>query len=191
MLEKKDIRKEVLGKRLELKREELQLKSEAICQSFMQLSHYQNASLIYIYMEFKNEVITKSIIENAHQTGKKVAIPKIIHNEMCFYYLEEGQDVKEGFFGIREPKTTKRVTDREGIMIVPGIAFDEYGYRIGYGKGYYDRFLHENQVSKKVSLALELQMIEKVPYDKYDIPMDMIITENRVITMNDYDIIKH
>jgi 5-formyltetrahydrofolate cyclo-ligase len=181
MQEKKDIRREILRKRIALNEEELHFKSEAICQAFMTLPGYQNTSFIYIYMDFKNEVMTKSIITNAHQTGKKVAIPRICNNEMNFYLLEEGQELDIGYFGIREPEESTLVQNSEGIMIVPGIAFDEAGYRIGYGKGYYDRFLHNNQVKEKIALAFELQLVDQVPYDKHDIPMDMIITENRII----------
>lgn len=182
MQEKKDIRKEILDKRLALPKEELYQKSEIICNTFLKLDQYQKSDLIYIYMDFKNEVMTKRIIEDAHQNGKKVAIPKVEGDRIIFYYLENNQkELEEGYFGIREPQIAKPVTNSKGIMVVPGIAFDEYGYRIGYGKGFYDRYLHENDIFQKISLVLELQMVEKVPSDKHDIPVDMIVTEERVI----------
>lgn len=182
MQEKKDIRHQILTKRLDIEKEELYSKSETICNSFLSLPQYQNVDLLYIYMDFKNEVVTKQIIVDAHQKGKKVAIPKVQNDQIVFYYLEPNdKELKEGFFGIREPEMTKPVKDKSGIMVIPGIAFDEKGYRVGYGKGYYDRYLQENKVAQKISLVLELQMIEKVPYDAYDIPVDMIITEKRLI----------
>lgn len=182
MQEKKDIRNQILIKRLGIAKEKLMDKSEKICKSFLALPQYQNANLLYIYMDFKNEVITKQIIVDAHQKGKKVAIPKVVKDQIIFYYLEPNdRELKEGYFGIREPKIAKPVEDKSGIMVVPGIAFDERGYRVGYGKGYYDRYLQDNEVAQKISLVLELQMVMQVPYDAYDIPVDFIITEKRVI----------
>lgn len=182
MLEKKDIRNQVLAKRLSISKEALTDKSEKICNSFLALSSYQNADLLYIYMDFKNEVITKQIIADAHQKGKKIAIPKVVKDQIVFYYLEPNHcELKEGHFGIREPEIAKPVEDKKGIMVVPGIAFDEKGYRVGYGKGYYDRYLQEHEVAQKISLVLELQMVEQVPFDAYDIPVDLIVTEKRVI----------
>ncbi|WP_099467639.1 5-formyltetrahydrofolate cyclo-ligase [Konateibacter massiliensis] len=183
MQEKKDIRKNVLQKRSELTNEELQQKSDAISHTFLNLPEYQNAPMIYIYMDFKNEVVTKHVIEDAFQRGKKVAIPKIIDDEMHFFYMEEGQELTEGYFGIREPNVTVPVQDSQGVMVVPGVAFEEKGYRVGYGKGYYDRFLAKNPMLKKIAFAFELQMVDEIPYDIHDIPMDIIITENRMIVM--------
>lgn len=182
MQEKKDIRNQILTKRLGITQEELMNKSQKICNSFLALPQYQDADLLYIYMDFKNEVVTKQIIVDAHRKGKKVAIPKVVKDQIIFYYLEPNdRELKEGYFGIREPEIAKPVKDNSGIMVVPGIAFDEEGYRVGYGKGYYDRYLQDNEVAQKISLVLELQLIKQVPYDAYDIPVDLIITEQRVI----------
>lgn len=182
MQEKKDIRNQILTNRLAIAKEELMDKSEKICNSFLTLPQYQNADLLYIYMDFKNEVITKQIILDAHQKGKKIAIPKVVKDQIVFYHLEPNHcELKEGHFGIREPEIAKQVEDKKGIMVVPGIAFDKEGYRVGYGKGYYDRYLQDHEVAQKISLVFELQMVEQVPFDAYDIPVDLIITEERVI----------
>lgn len=182
MQEKKDIRKEVLEKRMALTKEELVEKSKIICNSFLELPQYKEADLIYIYMDFKNEVMTKQIIEDAWEKKKRVAIPKVVENQIIFYELvKEQEKLKEGYFGIREPKMSQPIMDSEGLMVVPGIAFDKQGYRIGYGKGFYDRYLHANNIKHKISLVFELQMVDKVPNDKYDIPIDMIITEKQMI----------
>jgi 5-formyltetrahydrofolate cyclo-ligase len=181
MQEKADIRRTVLLERGKLTKKELRLKSEAVCNRLKQSDEYKNSTILYIYMDFKNEVITRSIIEDAHKTGKKVAIPKIIGDEMYFYYIKSVSNLQKGYFGILEPETTMPAMDQDGIMIVPGVAFDEKGYRIGYGKGYYDRFLQKHKRFKKIAFAFELQIVEEIPYDGYDVPMDLIITEERVI----------
>lgn len=184
MMEKKDIRKTILQSRQALSKEEVYQKSNLIFQTLKECSEYRNAELLYLYMDFKNEVMTRDIIEDAYKLGKKIAIPKIEENEMHFYYLEQMEDAKTGYFGIREPKSLERVTDSQGIMITPGIAFDLQGYRIGYGKGFYDRYLHTNPVSKKIAIAFEVQIVEAIPYDTHDIPMNIIITEDRTIIMD-------
>lgn len=181
MLEKKDIRTNILQKRLQMKKEEVIQKSERITTSFLKLEQYLAANLIYLYMDFRNEVMTNLIIEDARKNGKKIAIPKVVGNQMMFYALQDEKVLKEGFFGIREPERIHPITETDALMIVPGIAFEERGYRIGYGKGFYDQYLTKHKIQQTIALSYELQMVEQIPYDAYDIAMDWILTEERFI----------
>lgn len=181
MQAKADIRKLVLQKRNSLSNDELLKKSEAIYKQLMQQSSYKCADVIYIYMDFKNEVMTKMIIDNAFMEGKKVAIPKIIGDEMKFFYIESYEDLKKGYFGILEPNTTYPANDEKALIVIPGVAFDENGVRLGYGRGFYDRFLSKHLELTQIAIAFEVQMVDKLPYDEYDVTMKRIITEERII----------
>ncbi|MFA9378386.1 MAG: 5-formyltetrahydrofolate cyclo-ligase [Lachnotalea sp.] len=183
MMEKPDIRKLVLQKRNELSKEELTCKSQLICNQLIALDEYKYAEVIYIYMDFRNEVMTNIIIENALHVGKKVALPKVDKDDMIFYYIDSYQDLKKGYYGILEPVTTNHAEEASVLIVIPGVAFDESGLRIGYGKGYYDKFLCKHMEYTKIAFGFELQMVEKIPYNEYDIPMDMIITEQRIINV--------
>jgi 5-formyltetrahydrofolate cyclo-ligase len=91
--------------------------------------------------------------------------------------------LKKGYFGIDEPVTTELADDKEALIIVPGVAFDERGFRVGYGKGYYDRFLNKHSDYTKIALAYEMQILTEIPNDEYDVAMNRIITEERIINM--------
>ncbi len=181
MLEKADIRKLVLQKRNSLSKNELIIKSEAICNQLLKLSAYKYAETIYIYMDFRNEVMTKQIIDNALNTGKKVALPKIIGDEMSFYYIEGYEDLKKGYFGIIEPDTKYPADEENAFIVIPGVAFDERGVRLGYGRGFYDRFLCKHMEFDQIAIAFEAQMVDNLPYDELDVTMERIITEERII----------
>jgi 5-formyltetrahydrofolate cyclo-ligase len=183
MQAKADIRKLVLQKRNDQMQEEIISKSEAICNQLIELDEYKYAKVIYIYMDFKNEVKTKPIIDNALKMGKKIALPKIENNVMSFYYIHSYEYLKKGYFGILEPNTTELAEDRKALIVVPGVAFDERGFRVGYGKGFYDRFLSQHMVFTKVALAFKLQIVDQIPNDEHDVAMDMIITEERIINI--------
>lgn len=184
MQAKADIRKEVLQRRNQLTAKELESKSFAIYDQLKLLDIYKQASVIYVYMDFKNEVITKHMIEDALCDGKKVAIPKIIDDIMDFYYIDDIENLKSGYFGIREPEPIMLAKEKNSLMIIPGVAFDKKGHRIGYGKGFYDRFLHQHEQFKKVALAFELQVLDTIPHETHDVLMDRIITEERIIIVN-------
>lgn len=181
MQEKADIRRFVLEKRNRLTKEELVLKSHDICNRLIHLEEYKNAKVIYFYMDFKNEVMTKLMIENAFMMDKKVALPKIDGDEMNFYYTESLGELKKGYFGILEPDMKNPAEDKNALMIVPGVAFDESGFRLGFGKGYYDKFLSKHMEFTKMAVAFELQIVNAIPYEKHDITMDKILTETREI----------
>lgn len=141
-----------------------------------------------LFISFNNEVLTKPIIDNSIKHEKQVFIPvtvpktkEIIVSEL----LNFEEDLEVGTFGLLEPKKDflrPYSPEQLDLIIVPGVAFDSRGYRIGYGAGYYDRFLAkiDNDVPK-ISLAFDMQIINHVPNEEYDIPVDYIITESNFI----------
>lgn len=126
-------------------------------------------------MDYKAEVQTGMLLEECFKLGKKVALPKVDGDEMDFYPVESLTDVKPGYFGILEPVTTKKVEVNQGFMTVPGVAFTKEGYRMGYGKGFYDRYLERFPKIYTCGLAYECQLVEHLPIEPHDKKLDELI----------------
>ena len=154
--------------------------SNDIVTLLLSMKEYQEAKTVIIYYPLTDEINTISIIENALKVHKLVALPKCTDDIMDFYYIDNLSDLKKGKYNIMEPVSNKKVTEfTNSICIVPGIAFDKYYHRLGYGKGYYDRFL-KNYPGLKIGLCYEQLFINKISTDTFDIPVDIIITEKRI-----------
>ena len=178
MESKKDIRKCVLAKRNCIPNQEWEEKSCLIYEKVVTHPFFLNSGAIYCYVDYRNEVCTRVIIETAWEQGKKVAVPKIIGDEMEFHYIQSFEDLEEGYKGIPEPRKECLANDAENVLVImPGAAFDVTCNRIGYGKGYYDKYLHAHANYKTLALAFELQMVKHIPAEEYDICPDIIITE--------------
>ena len=188
---KEEIRKTVLEKRKALTESEIVEKSGRILQGLSLLQAFRQSVLVLCYMDFRNEVRTSGIIDFCLARGQKVAVPRCITTpegrcDLEIYEIREpAADVRAGAYGIREPDRdrTRRVSPAEvGFALVPGVAFDGNRRRIGYGAGYYDRFLRSvGPACVKAGLAFELQMADEIPSEAHDMSMDLIITERRII----------
>ena len=183
MLGKKEIRAEVKKRRREADEETLHEKSLQILERFRQLSAYKDASLLLAYVDAKREVETRLLMRCAWDDGKKVAAPRVDGDGiMHFYYLRSLKDLEPGAFGIMEPRADCRICEpEEGLLLMPGVAFDEQGHRVGYGGGYYDRYLGKHPHLIHIALAFEFQIFPEVPSEKHDICPDLIVTENRIL----------
>ncbi len=180
---KKEIRAEVKKHRREASAEQIRRNSDAICESFLALPEYQEAKVVFSYMDCKNEVETKKVTRQCWADGKIVAVPKVFGEIMKYYIITSYEDLEEGYFGIPEPKyeQLQEIVCEDGLMILPGVAFDENRHRVGYGGGFYDRYLETHPDMKKIAFAFEFQMFEAVPFEEFDRQPDKIITENRII----------
>lgn len=180
---KKDIRAEVKKYRREASSEQILKNSEKICQTFLELPEYQTADVVFAYVDCKNEVQTKRVIEQCWADGKKVAVPKVLGKIMKYYQISSYDDLEEGYFGIKEPKyeSLEEMVCEDGLMILPGVAFDLQRHRVGYGGGFYDRYLEEHPNMKKIAFAFEFQVYDKVPFETFDRQPEKIITEKRII----------
>lgn len=164
----KEIRKNIKNK------EEI---DKSIFNKIVNLEEYKQSDLILTYVSLKEEVDTIKLIKYSLEEGKRVAIPKCKGNDITFCYIDSLEDLKEGNFGILEPETNEIVKDFDNsICIVPGIAFDKENNRIGYGRGFYDRFL-ENYNGIKIGLTYTECMCDKIDEDKNDIKMDITIKD--------------
>ncbi len=187
---KKEIRETILQEKIKFSKAIVKEKSLAIFDTLKETDFYKNANniMVYITLENENEVPTEPIIDDLLNKGKRIFIPLTVHKtkELIVSELKDVEkDLKVGNFGVMEPKKeTTRPVDPSilDIVIVPGVVFDKKGYRIGHGAGYYDRFLPG--LSKKtttVSLAFDMQLIDKVPTERHDIAVEYIITEKQFI----------
>ena len=166
-----------------------ELKDDLICERFLSSDLYKNAELILCYASLDDEISTDKIIASVLCDGKKLALPLCTDRQgsMAFYLINSLSDISKGAFGIREPnaKLCKRVEDFEhSVCIVPALAFDKNGYRLGYGKGYYDRFL-KNYGFISVGLCYNELLCEKLPKDEYDEAVDYIACDDKVILVKE------
>ncbi|MBB6454275.1 5-formyltetrahydrofolate cyclo-ligase [Salirhabdus euzebyi] len=167
----------------EEKRNELSLK---LTNHVIHTSWWKEATTIGITISMEHEWNTRYLIEAAWKEGKKVGVPKCFpkdNHKMVFYHFTDFKDLEKVYFGLFEPNPNKSklVTKEEiELLFVPGLLFDSKGFRIGYGGGYYDRYLKGFEQTS-LSIAMEKQIITNVPRDQYDQPVKHIITENGVL----------
>ena len=177
MYTKDELRKVIRGYRRSLSQEEAAIKSIAILNKLFETEQYKNAECIYCYIDFRNEVKTMPLIRKALKDGKRVAAPKITNKQMEFYYITGYSDLKEGTFGILEPFNCELASETDALMIMPGIAFDRGNHRIGFGGGYYDKYLERENTHFKIALAYHFQVFSQIPFESHDICPDMILTD--------------
>lgn len=151
-------------------------KSDRLKELFTQTEHYKNAKTIYGYLPYNQEVRTVAILEQALRDGKKVAVPKVYGDKMHFIYLEDLTKVSTGYAGIPEPIADDPIADDPAaLVLMPGLAFDKVGHRIGYGGGFYDKFLEREPNHPKVALCYDFQVLPYLEVQEHDVPVDLVI----------------
>ncbi len=174
-MNKEVLREKYLNIRKNINEENKQKYDNYIFNRVINLEEYKESKLVLIYVSLKYEVDTFNLINYSLNKNKKVAVPKCEENDIIFYEIKSLKDLEEGNFGILEPKVNKPITDfNNSICIVPGVAFDKQNNRIGYGKGFYDRFL-KNYEGTKIGLTYKECICDKIDSDINDIKMDKII----------------
>jgi 5-formyltetrahydrofolate cyclo-ligase len=186
--DKQALRNEVLALRENLSWEEIGAGSKKIAERLFSLPEYRQAAVVMYFLNFGKEVDTLAMVPASLAHGKRVVAPKTVHHERRLLLSEirdPALDLAPGRWGIPEPKPEMlRLVDAAEIdlVIVPGVAFDERGHRLGYGGGYYDRFFAAlRQEVPLVALAFELQVVPQVPVDSWDRRIDLVLTEERSI----------
>lgn len=156
--------------------EEIVERSNALAEKFYNTPAYQAASTIYGYLPYNQEVRTVPMLQRALDEGKRVAVPKVYGEEMRFIYLEDLTQVSKGYAGIPEPIADAPVAeDQQALVLMPGLAFDPQGHRIGYGGGFYDRFLAQEPHHPTLALCYEFQMQAHLDTEEFDIPVDTVL----------------
>lgn len=180
---KKQIRTEILKRRSALSKDKVADKSRAICRKIVSCEQFVQAESILLYLDFNHEVETGLIWEKAQKMGKHVAAPRLIGSQMVFARIQSEKDLIPGKWGIPEPKKNCPVIrehDSRTVVIMPGVAFDCSRNRIGYGGGYYDRYFARYDSVYKIAAAYDLQIVEQVPAEPFDLKPDCIVTESHI-----------
>jgi 5-formyltetrahydrofolate cyclo-ligase len=186
MLSKDQIRQEILRIRNSLTQNEIVSFSNIISKKVISSKVFKKSVLIGTYFPIGSEVNTFEIIKHSLATKKTIGLPRIIDSTSIVFFkiIENSFEVikmRKGKYGILENSTSNSIIEEMDLLIVPGIAFDLQGNRIGYGKGYYDRFLSKRKASYIIGLAFENQIIHKIPKTENDIPVNALFTEKRII----------
>ena len=175
-MDKATLRREIRDLKRAMSEEEISQRSAALGEQFAASQLYRDAKTIYGYLPYNQEVRTIPMLERALADGKKVAVPKVYGDTMKFIYLEDMTQVEKGYAGIPEPIANEPVADdKEALVLMPGLAFTRNGDRMGYGGGFYDRFLAEEPNHPTLALCYEFQMVEQLPTEEYDIPVDCVL----------------
>jgi 5-formyltetrahydrofolate cyclo-ligase len=183
---KKKIREEAHARRnAQPNKDEL---SRVICERLVALPEYQSARTVLYYVDVRSEVRTRDYLATALRHDKRIVVPYCVEGELALFHLTSIDELAVGMYRILEPKPElraqpeKRVGVEElDLIVVPGVAFDREGGRMGHGKGYYDKLLeHARPDTPLVALAFECQLFPHIPMDAHDVSMDKVITEAAV-----------
>ena len=175
-MDKKELRRAIRERKRAMTEEEIVSRSAKLGVLFTQSDAYKNAKTIYGYLPYNQEVRTVPMLEQALKDGKRVAVPKVYGDEMKFLYLDDLTKVSKGYAGIPEPIADEPVADDEtALVLMPGLAFDPAGHRIGYGGGFYDKFLAAEPNHPTLALCYEFQMLPELLTEEHDIPVDTVL----------------
>lgn len=186
--EKNVIRKRMKQLRADMTRTERFEKSMQIFEQLITVPEFKRADRIYTYVSMDNEIDTIMLIDYSLSLEKRVFVPRVSGKDMEFYEISDISELSPGYMGIYEPDINGKEPDysRTGFMCMPGLAFDKSYNRIGYGGGFYDRYLSVENKLYKAALAYEAQLLESIPAQDGDVRPDMIVTEESIYRKLDY-----
>ena len=176
MMNKQELRKKIREQKRAMTEQDIVRKSARLGELFAASEVYRNAKTIYGYLPYNQEVRTVPMLERALAEGKRVAVPKVYGEEMKFLYLDDLTKVEKGYAGIPEPVDDGPVAqDETALVLMPGLAFDPMGHRIGYGGGFYDKFLASEPNHPTVALCYDFQVFPELETEEFDIPVDLVL----------------
>lgn len=175
-MNKKELRSAVRAQKRAMTEAQIQEKSEKLARLLFETKEYRNARSIYGYLPYNQEVRTIPILEQALREGKRVAVPKCYGSEMRFIWMEDLSLVEKGYAGIPEPIADGPVADdTTALVLMPGLAFDRAGHRIGYGGGFYDKYLAREADHPTLALCYDFQVFDSLETEEFDIPVDLCL----------------
>ena len=177
-MDKATLRRELMKKRQAMTAEEIEKASNVLAERLFAHPLYRAANTLYVYLSTDREVRTDGVIAQARRDGKRVAAPKVCGRELQFFYIEEDTLLLPGSFGILEPADAQAADDPTALVMLPGLAFDRAGYRLGYGGGFYDRFLAKEPQHPTVALCFGFQRFDRLPAEPHDVPADAVIASD-------------
>ncbi len=158
--------------------------SNRIAEKLLSLPEIKASKYILLYYPHKNEVNTLPIIKHLLKEKGFILLPKVQGKDIIPILVKDLSQLKSGYAGIKEPEGETVSPEKIDIVIVPGVAFDKKGHRLGYGKGYYDRFLSKTK-AKKIGLAYDFQIVEELPAEEHDVPLSLIVTPTQIIQIKE------
>ena len=179
-IEKKALRKLLLEKRDNTSFDLMKITSKKMQKNLKKIEPFRKALKIGAYYPIGSEVMTQDIIQELLSEGKQVYLPKTKGDKMEFRRVLEFASLEQGQFDILEPKENCPVDNELDVILVPTVGITPSGTRLGYGYGFYDRFLANNK-TVTISLTLEKQIVKKIPSEEHDVIIDWIVTEDRVL----------
>ena len=175
-MDKKELRRMIREQKRAMTEAEIVQRSEDLAKLFLESDAYKNAKTIYGYLPYNQEVRTVPMLEQALRDGKRVAVPKCYGDEMRFIFMEDLSKVEKGYANIPEPIEDGPIADDEtALVLMPGLAFDREGHRIGYGGGFYDKFLEAEPGHPTLALCYAFQMLPHLETEEHDIPVDYVL----------------
>lgn len=175
-MNKQELRQSIRTQKRAMTMDEINERSAKLLELFVSTEAYQNAKTLYGYMPYNQEVRTVPILERAMADGKRVAVPKVYGDDMKFLYIEGFDGFAKSDFGIPEPVADEPAADDEtALVLMPGLAFDPAGHRIGYGGGFYDKFLSQEPNHPTVALCYAFQVLDHLETEAFDIPVDLVL----------------
>ena len=175
-MNKQELRASIRARKRAMTEEEIVSRSQALTKLFLDSDAYKNAKTVYGYLPYNQEVRTVPLLEQAIRDGKRVAVPKCYGDEMKFIFMEDLSKVEKGYANIPEPIADEPVADDPtALVLMPGMAFDPQGHRIGYGGGFYDKFLAAEPGHPTLALCYEFQMMDHLETEEFDIPVDTVL----------------
>jgi len=175
-MDKKELRRQIREQKRAMTEEQIVTASQRLSELFLNCPQYKSAKTIYGYLPYNQEVRTVPMLEQAMKDGKRVAVPKCYGDEMRFIYMDDLSKVEKGYANIPEPIADAPVADdKTALVLMPGMAFTKDGKRMGYGGGFYDKFLAAEPNHPTVALCYDFQMVADLPTEDYDIPVDCVL----------------
>ena len=172
---KQQLRSCIRQKKHAMTDEEISSRSDALCRMVLETDAYRKANIIYGYLPFNQEVRTLPLLQQALADGKQVALPKCYGKKMQFILMDDLSRVQTSAFGAPEPlEDHPPADDPHALVLVPGVAFDAAGHRLGYGGGYYDRFLAQEPNHPTIALCFDFQLLPRLETEEHDILIDTV-----------------
>ena len=185
---KKKLRQRILARRKELSAGDVVTCSRLIQRAFIASGAFDRANVLALYSPIHNEVDTSEVLAAARAMGKAVLFPAVAGQSLIFRRIGQFDRLLQGTFGILEPGPSCEAYDPHAVdvIVVPGVVFDLHGKRVGYGKGFYDKALHQLEgQGRLVGFCYDFQLVDDITHEPHDVQMDLLITEKRVINPRD------
>ncbi len=175
-MDKTALRRYIREKKRAMTQDEIDFRSELLTRMLIGTELFRRADTVFGYLSYNQEVRTLPFLSRCLRDGKQVAVPKVFGDKMKFIRMDDLSQISKGYAGIPEPIADGPVfSDPTALVLMPGLAFDPMGHRIGYGGGFYDRFLSQEPNHPTAALCYDFQLLPYLSTEVFDIPVDLVL----------------